>query len=330
MSCRAEPIDVEDATTAAAVSSVAMATTATAVAASPPPEQPLTAVNNNVDGVAMVSGPRLPQAVSEATASEAEMIAVPISEQLVMSLPGPGINAAFLSASSHLPTAAADEGTTAVNDKPILVQSRTASVVATKVIAAGAAVEPANTAGLSTASMASAVAAVTSTVVSGSSNGQNAITAMHVSTSSVSQLTQQSESVSAAAMMPAESSEGFESGKADLSVAEPLLLQHAEVAGQQPTEAEPAKGMQDDCSNMMVASLSSEQIRAQQSFGYHHAGLQANANGDGVSGHELQIADSQNEDVPSLKMSGTSLPLLSVKQSVMRLEQLHADMRSKA
>ena len=42
------------------------------------------------------SGPGLPIAIIAATATEAEMVPVPVTEQHVTQLPGPGMNAAIL------------------------------------------------------------------------------------------------------------------------------------------------------------------------------------------------------------------------------------------
>jgi len=88
--CR--PIDVEDAASMPAVSTAVMAATAT-TAVAPTPLQPQ---EDTLHDPALKSGPGLSDAVVTATATPAQMVAVPLSEQHPVTLPGPGVNAAFL------------------------------------------------------------------------------------------------------------------------------------------------------------------------------------------------------------------------------------------
>jgi len=88
--CR--PIDVEDAASMPAVSTAVMAATAT-TAVAPTPLQPQ---EDTLHDPALKSGPGLSDAVVTATATPAQMVAVPLSEQHPVTLPGPGVNAAFV------------------------------------------------------------------------------------------------------------------------------------------------------------------------------------------------------------------------------------------
>ena len=75
-----------------AVSTAVMAATAT-TAVAPTPLQPQ---EDTLRDPALKSGPGLSDAVVTATATPAQMVAVPLSEQHPVTLPGPGVNAAFL------------------------------------------------------------------------------------------------------------------------------------------------------------------------------------------------------------------------------------------
>jgi len=75
-----------------AVSTAVMAATAT-TAVAPTPLQPQ---EDTLRDPALKSGPGLSDAVVTATATPAQMVAVPLSEQHPVTLPGPGVNAAFV------------------------------------------------------------------------------------------------------------------------------------------------------------------------------------------------------------------------------------------
>ena len=133
-------MDVEDAHTIAANFTTVAATSAAAVATDTIAKLPAKDPGGVVQVAAMASGPHLPEAISEATATEAEMVSVPLAEQHATALSDAGINAAYLNDSTASPAAA--EALSSSKDA-LLVESRTLSVVAVATASSGAAVVPA-------------------------------------------------------------------------------------------------------------------------------------------------------------------------------------------
>lgn len=289
------------------------------------------------DEAVMVSGPHLPEAIGEATAGKAEMIPVPAAEQHATALTDPGINAAFLT--SSLDTAA----TPVVAEVPgaevaLPVQSRAASSVPVITTAASATLvaskQHADEKGYASASIKSAAAAVTSVAVvaaSGSECDQNTAGGMPKISDKASSDTLWSDAVSATATaMHAESSFRSQAGGVDAPAVEPLVMQQGQSSMQQPTAAEQAEALANTGSSLQQKTPSSGLISstpAQQSP------QPADETGvvRSISGEQC-LSDSKDAKQSRLLVpSDSNAPLLpSVKQSVLRLEQMHAAMRSKA
>ena len=328
-SCRAEPFDVEDAAAAGAVSTAAMATTATAVAAAP--KQPVAAQEVAADEAVMVSGPHLPEAIGKANTGEAEMIPVPVAEQRVTALAGPGINAAFLPGSSEsaMITTAAEAPRT---EDGLPVQSHTASSVAVITTAASATLvaseQSADNAGHASASVMSAAAAVTSVaVVAASSRECDQNTAdgtPKVSDKASSHIWSESVSPMATAMR-AESSFRSQADNLDAPAAAAVAMQQAQPSVQQFTADEQADSLASAGSSLQQPGTSSGQVSstlAQQSIQ-----AEVEAGEDGGSSGEQTADGKQSKPLVPLDRDAPLLP--SVKQSVLRLEQMHAAMRNK-
>lgn len=272
--CRAEPADIEDATAAAA-----MDTTATAVAASTPLKQPATTQEEDSALPALTSGPHLSQAVQEATAAaDAEMVAVPVSQQHETTLSGPGINAAFLSSSNSSSPAALHASETPAEEQEgggaLPKEGSTASVVAVTAVAANA------------------------TVV----------------------LQQWEDRQQPAVVEHADSANSADSS------------QLTSFTSQQSDGRTVSTG---DADSSQSSSDNSQQVQAQLSDrgGEQQAEAAADAGPWSIPAQGQQAANSRDgsEDESSVMMPGSSVSMgPSVKQSVRRLEQLHAAMRDKA
>ena len=352
--CRAEPADIEDAAAAAT-----MATAATAVAAPTLLKQPAMVQEQTSALPAMASGPHLSEAVQEATAAaDAEMVPVPLSQQHASALSGPGINAAFLPGGHSSPTATLHASEVPVEEEGALQQeASTASVVAVAAAASTVVVASEWCADATGLCSASAISTSTNTgiaVVAGKLNDQDAGNVRPASSEGIVPGKPSAGLVSVtAASTLAEATSAFAAGKAEDATA----VQSMQVAptDRQLSAANEQAGTTGDSESSQLSSFTSQ---------HYAADVRTDGTGDAASS-QLSCAYSQqlpdksseqqggaatddglgsnpaqggqeaggrngNEDGSSL-MPGSSMSLgPNVKQSVRRLEQIHAAMRNKA
>ena len=359
--CRAEPADIEDAAAAAA-----MVTAATAVAAPTLQKQPATVQEETSALPAMASGPHLSEAVQEATsAAGAGMVPVPLSQQYAIALPGPGINASFLSGGQPIPAAALPASEVPAEDgheSPLQQEASTASVVAVAAAASTVVVAADWCTDATGLCSASAVTASTSTgiaVVAGETNDQDAANEPPASSQgvvpgqspaglvSVTAASTSAEATSASAAGQAEDAAAVLSMQAVLkdrqqsaaieqagSTGDAELSQLSSFTSQQYAADNRADGTGDAASSQL-SSVDSQQLGADLSDGSSEQQGGA-ATDDGpwsnpAQGEQAGGGRDGNEDGSSAMMPGSRMSLgPSVKQSVRRLEQIHTAMRNKA
>ena len=334
-----------------------MATTATAVVISPMLEQSAKVQEHTPVPAALTSGQHLSEAIQEATAADAEMVPVPLNEQHVTALPGPGVNAPCLpggqsSITSAPPTA---EVPAAKEEEDVLqLEASTASVVAVAASATAVASEQsADVSGLLSVSAFTAAAATTAVVAVAADNShQDAADARPTSSEAVVAGASQAGLVSimAAASTLAEApaavaAEGEVCG-ATADSAAPRSRQQSVADGQAGSTGDDAESslLSDftasdehtdstgDEESSRQSSVTSQHPRAQQSDGAQQAGVATDDEPWSISAQGQHAADSRgnNEDESSSLASGSGMSVLpNVKQSVRRLEDIHAAMRKK-
>lgn len=355
--CRAEPADIEDA--------AAMSTAATAVAASTLLKQPATAQEETSALPAMASGPHLSEAVHEAAAAHAEMVPLPLSQQRATALPGPGINAAFLSGGQPSPAAALHASQVPAEEEGrsgLQQEASTASVVAVAAAASTTVVAAdwcADATGLCSASVLSASTSKGIVALAGESNDQDAANGWPASSQGVVPGQHPAGLVSAmAASTLAEAVSSFAAGQTEDATAV-QSMQAATTARQQSAASEQAGSTGDagscqlssftsqqdaagdrtggrrDAASSQLSSVDSQQVGAELSDG--SCGQQGGAaTGDGpwsfsAQGEQAAGGRDGNSAESPLMMPSSSMSLgPNVKQSVRRLEQIHAAMRNKA
>lgn len=259
-----------------------MPTATTAVVVATLPKQLATTPEETSALPALTSGPRLSEAVQEATAAaDAEMVAVPESQQHQTNLPGPGINAAFLLSSNSSSPAALHASEMPAEEQEgggaLQQEGRsTASVVAVTAVAASA------------------------TVV-------------------VQQWEDRQQTVANA---QAGSTHSAESSQLSSFTSQ-------QSAGDGRTDST------GDADSRQSSSVNSQLVQAQISDrgGEQQADAAADAGPWSIPAQGQQAANSRDgsEDESSVMVPGSIVSMgPSVKQSVRRLEQLHAAMRDKA
>ncbi len=329
-------MDVEDATAIAALSTAAMATTATAVAAAPllhkaHPDDPI-----------MASGPGLPDAITLASATPADMVPVPLAEQRVTTLPGPGINAAFLSQSlDPLPDAITVDRTDGIAaDVSMLDQemsavtnvSRVESVTTTAQVwtAESAVVDTESEAGVTTSAAVAEVA--TATVVADSMNERQAIFPDGGSETMVARtqsVTQTEYASTAAVAMHAEASGGsvHRSSSSVSAVAVKSLvsrLQHVHASQHQ--SAAKASGEFEAESKLLRSQSASGHIMAHHPMATQGSGLSSDiVDDDSATIQHRHSIGSEGDEVDKLLTSGSGVPLVpNAMGSNSKLQQMHA------
>lgn len=336
-----------------------MSAAATAVAAPTLLKQPATVQEETSALPAMASGPHLSEAVQEATAAgDAEMLPVPASQQHATALLGPGINSAFLSDGQSSPAAALHASEVPAEEEggsSLQQEASTASVVAVAAAASTTVVASEWCAdGRCSVSAVTAFATTDIAVLAGESNVQHAANERPARSEGVvpGQHSAGLVSVMAASSL-AETVSSFAAGKTEDATAV-QSMQAAPTDRQQSAAHEPAGSTGDaesqqlssftsqqcaagdrtagisDAASSQLSSVDSQQVGAELSDG--SSGQQDGAaTGDGpwsISAQGEQAAGSRdgNKDESSISMSLGP----NVKQSVRRLEQIHAAMRNKA
>lgn len=228
----------------------------------------------------LTSGPHLSQAVQEATAAaDAEMVAVPESQQHETTLPGPGINAAFLPSSDSSSPAALPASEVPAEEREgrgaLRQDGSTASVVAVTAVAASATV-----------------------VVQQCEDRQQPV-----------------------ADGQAGSTHSVDSGQLSSFTSQQSAADGTDSTG--------------DADSSQSSSVSSQQAQAHLSDrgGEQQEDAATNAGPWSIPAQGQQAANSRDgsEDESSVMIPGGSVSMgPSVKQSVRRLEQMHAAMRDKA
>lgn len=317
--CSAQPADIEGATAIAAVTTAAFT----------PPllEQPTTMNEGIADKAELASGPHLSEAIREATAADCHMVAVPVSSQHVRTLTDPGINAAFLPGQSSISAAPQVPAEGPEQEPPPTIAAVVAVAGSTTVVASERSGDDTGLAMVSgvTAATASAVFAV-----AGGDNNQDVATASatrsEVATPGTSQpglvsITAASSLATAAATYEAEGGLGSAITEESLQAAPGNKLPAADEQAGSPRDEELSQ----------LSSLTSQPAKAVHSDSEQQAGIAA-AGGD--ESWRIPAQGQQpgaSEDESGLMMSSSSGPpvMPSVKQSVSRLEKLHAAMRNK-
>ena len=344
--CRAEPIDVEDATSMPALSTAAMAATTAVAPVSPPPKE------DTLHDPILTSGPGLSDAIATATATPAQMVADPLYEQHPVTLPGPGINAAFLEqqADPILVTTATtvNEAVAAGPTADAAVAKRQSSVVAAVAMAeSSTSIAAASTAesvvvqsrsGVATASttaVAAAEATTSTTAVAedqreATSDTRSAVTV--VETKSASKI----ERLSTAAVTTMHTEASGSSMLASTSTLDTVAMtslaskqQHVCTSNDQ-SEADTVMESKAE-SSLLVSHLRSEQIKAHRSS----QGLDVASDDDPIEALDGTQADMQEQNsmresrlAANLSTSTSGVPLLAQRPGS-KLEQLHSAMRSR-
>lgn len=314
LSCRAQPVDCEDATAIAAV--------ATAVASPTLLEQPVAAQEASLDKAELTSGPHLSEAVKEATAADGEMVPVPVSQQRVTSLTGPGINAAFLPGqygsaearpATDLPPAEGALQETPTTAAVVAVATANATVAASE--------QSADDRRFSVASATTAATVVAVTAVAGGDKHQDAATARESSSEVTVPGTSQAELLSIMAASSLASAAATHEANERLG---------SVIAGGS-LQAEPADeaGSRGDVESNQLSGFTSQPAAALQTGPEQQAGAAAGDEPWSILSRGQQHGATEAE---SCVRTTSSNPVVmpSVKQSVSRLEELHAAMRSKA
>lgn len=324
MHCRAEPVDVEDATAIAAV-----ATASTAVAATPLP-----ALEDDPTDSLLTSGSGLREAVIIANATPAEMIPVPLSEQHAVAMPGPGVNSASLEKQADPITAstvadatdAAADATMTDRQTPI-VTSVAVAETATSVVAASTAETVVMESGEEVATVSTSAVAAARTVAtavveercSAASDTESA--SVDLRTESISEVA--FVSTAAAATTVVETSDGSVrmSSSAEVTMAaksQVLQLRHVHAT----KDESEADSVTESGAESSVSSFSLEQIKAHRSAPSEQPDLVSQSSQDGMHSSE----EKSGQDRFDLRSSGSGVPLLA-KRPVSKLEQLHAALR---
>ena len=325
-----------------------MPTSTTAVAASTLLKQPATAQE---DISPLPTGPHLSEAVQEATAAaDAEMVPVPLSQQHATILPGPGINAAAL----HASEVSAEEGGGALQ-----CESSTASVAAFASTTTVAAAWCADAMGLCSKSAVTASTTAGIAVLAGESNDQDVANDWPASShavvpgksaaglvsvmaaSSVADAmsvfaADKAENVTAVQSMqaaPTDKQLSSANGQAG-STGDPELCQLLSLTSQQ-YAASNGKGNGRDAASSQLSSVDSQQVGAELSEGSNEQQGGAATDDEHWSGlaegEQAANGGDVDKDESAPIMPGSSMSLgPNVKQSVRRLEQIHAALRSKA
>lgn len=348
--CRAEPVDVEDATSMPALSTAAMAATATTAVA--PSLLPLK--EDTLHDPILTSGPGLSDAIVTANATPAQMVAVPLSEQHPVSSPGPGINAAFLEqqADPILGTTATtvNEAVAAGPTTDAAVAERLSPVVAAVAMAeistataaastGGSAVMQSRSGGATASTTAVTVAAAeeaTSTTAEAEDQCEANSDSESANTVAETQSALKVECLSTAAVTTMHTEASGSSMLASTSAVDTVAMtslaskqQHAYTSDQ--SKADPVVESRAE-SSLLVSHLSSEHIKAHRSF----QGLDVASDDDPIEALDSTGADVQEQNSMSesrlqadLSMTTSGMPLLAQRPGS-KLEQMHSALRTQA
>ena len=326
-----------------------MSTAATDVATATLLKQPATAQEKTSALPAMVSGPHLSEAVQEATAAaDAEMVPVPLSQQHATVLPGPGINGAALHA-SEVP---AQEG-------GALPSAGTASLLAVASATTMAAAWCADAGGHSSVSAVTASTTTAIAVLAGKKSDLYAANERPATSDVVMRGKSPAGLVNVMASSTlADAVSASAAGKAEDATA--VQSMQAAPPDRQQCTANGQAGSRGDVESCQLSSFTSQQYAAgeetddridaassplssvdSQQMGPEFSDGSSEQQGgaatdDGpwsslAEGKQAAGGRDGNEDESSLMMPGSSMSLgPNVKQSVRRLEQIHAAMRNGA
>ena len=345
--CRAEPVDIEDATSMPALSTAAMAATATTAVASTLSLPQEDALQDPVLG----SGPGLSDAIVTATATPAHMVAVPLSEQHPVTMPGPGFNAAFLEqqADPILVTTATtiDEAVAAGSTADATVAERQSPLVtavtmaesstATAAASTAESVVMQSTSGVSSASTTAVAAAEATTFTTAVAQDQHVAVSDHECASTVAETQRASkvERLSAAAVttMHMEAS-----GSSMLASAVDTVAMTSLASTQQHVYTSTDQSKADavvECtaeSNLLVSHLSFEHIKAHRSS----QGPDVASDDDPTEALDSTQADMQEQNSMSeprlqadLSTTISGVPLLAQRPGS-KLERMHSALRTRS
>ncbi len=346
--CRAEPIDVEDATSMPALSTAAMAATATtAVASTPPPPQ-----EDTLHDPVLGSGPGLSDAIATATATPAQMVAVPLSKQHPVSLPGPGVNSAFLEqqADPILVTtattinAAVAAGPTA--DAAAVAERQSPVVAAVAIAESSTSIAAASTAesvvmqsrsGVATASTTAVAAAEVTTSTTAVAEDQREANSdtEYANTVVETQSASNVECLSTGAVTTMHTEASGSSVLGSTSVEDTVAMtslaskqQHVYTSSDQ-SKADAVMESKAE-SSLLVSHLSFEHIKAHRSS----QGLDVSSDDDSIEALDSTHADGQEQNSMSesrlqadLPMATSGVPLLAQRPGS-KLEQMHSALRT--
>ena len=347
--CRAEPVDIEDATSMPALSTAAMAATATTAVASTLSLPQEDALQDPVLG----SGPGLSDAIVTATATPAHMVAVPLSEQHAVTMPGPGVSAAFLEqqADPILVTTATtiDEAVAAGSTADATVSERQSPLVAAVTMAeSSTATAAASTAesvvmqsrsGLSSAST-TAVAATEATMFTTAVAEDQHVAVSDIECASTVAETQSAskvERLSAAAVTTLHTEASGSSMLASASAVDTVAMtslassqQHVYTSTDQSKADTVVESTAE--SSLLVSHLSFEQIKAHRSS----QGPDVASDDDPTEALDSTQADVQEQNSMSeprlqadLPTTTSGVPLLAQRPDS-KLEQMHSALRTRS